>query len=62
MTIKRAIEVLKKYNEWRRHEGEPRPFEFSAQELGVAIDVAVHCMWKLDKMSEIFNFGKAEIS
>jgi len=57
MTIKRAIEVLTEYNKWRRHNGEPCPFKYSSLELGATIDVAIHCMWKLDKMSEIFYFG-----
>ncbi len=57
MTLKRAIEVLTEYNKWRRHNGEPCPFKFSGLELGAAIDVAIHCIWKLDKMSEIFYFG-----
>lgn len=57
MTVKRAIEVLTEYNKWRRHTGEPCPFKFSGLELGAAIDVAIHCMWKFDKMSEIFYFG-----
>ena len=53
MTVKRAIEVLTEYNKWRRHTGDPCPFKFSGLELGAAIDVAIHCMWKFDKMSEI---------
>ena len=57
MTIKRAIEVLTEYNKWRRHNGEPCPLKYSSLELGAAIDVAIHSMWKLDKMSEIFYFG-----
>ena len=57
MTIQRAIEVLTEYNKWRRHNGEPCPFKYSGLELGAAIDVAIHSMWKLDKMSEIFYFG-----
>lgn len=61
MTIDRAIEVLAEYNKWRRHEGEPCPFPYSGQETGVAIDVAIQCMWKLKKMSDIFYFGKMDI-
>ena len=57
MTIKRAIEVLTEYNKWRRHDGEPCDCKYSAMEIGAAIDVAIHCMWKLDKMSKIFYFG-----
>jgi hypothetical protein len=61
MTIQRAITVLKEYNEWRRHEGEPCPHPYSAQEIGVAIDVAVHCLWKVKKMIEIIDFGNGQI-
>ena len=58
MTIQRAIEVLTEYNIWRRHEGEPCNFKYSGMELGAAIDVAVHCLWKTGKIAEIINFGE----
>ena len=55
------MEVLTEYNKWRRHEGKPCDCKFSAMEIGAAIDVAIHCLWKLDKMSEIFYFGRGDI-
>ena len=58
MTIKRAKEVLTEYNKWRRHEGEPCDCKYSALEVGAAIDVAIHCMWKMEKIFEIVNFGE----
>ena len=58
MTTKRAIEVLTEYNKWRRHEGDPFDCKYSALEVGVAIDVAIHSMWQLDKIQEIIYFGK----
>ena len=58
MTTKRAIEVLTKYNKWRRHHGEPEPVPFSGQEIGAAIDVAVHALWQMDKIQELVYFGK----
>jgi len=58
MTYKRAIKVLKDYNEWRRHDGEPCPFPCSAMEIGVAIDLAIHALWQADKIQEIILFGK----
>lgn len=58
MTIQRAITVLKEYNEWRRHDGEPRPFPYSAMEIGAAIDIAIHALWQADKIQEIIFFGK----
>lgn len=58
MTYKRAIKVLKDYNEWRRHDGEPRPFPHSAMEIGVAIDIAIHALWQADKIQEVITFGK----
>lgn len=57
MTIQRAITVLKEHNEWRRHEGEPCPSPHSSQELGLAIDLAIHYLWKIEKILEIINFG-----
>ena len=58
MTYKRAIKVLKDYNEWRRHDGEPCPFPHSAMEIGAAIDIAIHALWQTDKIQEIITFGK----
>lgn len=58
MTTKRAIEVLTEYNKWRRHEGEPCDCEYSAMEVGAAIDVALHALWQTDKIQEIVYFGK----
>lgn len=57
MTIQRAITVLKEYNDWRRGEHEPCDCKYSAMEIGAAIDVAIHCLWKVEKMIEIINFG-----
>lgn len=57
MTIQRAIEVLKGYNEWRRCDYEPCDCKYSSLEVGAAIDVAIHCLWKVEKMIEIINFG-----
>ena len=57
MTIQRAIEVLKGYNEWRRGDHEPCDCKYSSLEIGAAIDVAIHCLWKVEKMIEIINFG-----
>jgi hypothetical protein len=58
MTYKRAIQVLKDYNDWRRHEGEPTPYPHSGAEIGAAIDIACHALWQMDKISEIASFGK----
>lgn len=60
MTLERAIEVLTEYNKWRRHDGEPCPFKFSGLELGAAIDVAVHAMWRLNKIQKIIYFGEGD--
>lgn len=60
MTLHRAHEVLKEYNEWRRHEGEPEPCKYSGLEIGAAIDIAVYCLWKLEKISEIIQFDGGE--
>lgn len=40
MTAKRATEILLAYNVWRRGDHEPCDFEYSALELGAAIDMA----------------------
>lgn len=58
MTIQRAIEVLTEYNKWRRHEGEPYKFKYSALELGAAIDIATHYLWKVERIIEIIKFGE----
>lgn len=57
MTLQRAQQILKEYNEWRRGEHEPCDFKYSSLELGAAIDVAVHCMWKVGKVCDIIRFG-----
>lgn len=58
MTLQQARQVLKDYNEWRRHHGEPTPHPHSALTIGVAIDVAIEAMWKLGKLQEIIFFGE----
>lgn len=60
MTIQRAIMVLKDHNDASKSNGQ-RKCSYSAQEVEAAIDVAIHCLWKLDKMSEIFYFGRGDI-
>lgn len=60
MTLERAIEVLTEYNKWRRHDGKPCPFKFSGLELGAAIDVATHAMWRLNKIQKIVYFGEGD--
>ena len=45
-----ALEILKTYNRWRRDEGEFKhrsnsalvPLPFSAEQVGTAIDTAIH--------------------
>lgn len=58
MTLEFAQQVLKDYNEWRRHEGEPKPHPHSALTIGAAIDVAIQAMWRLDKIQRIVYFGE----
>ena len=57
MTIQRAMTVLKEYNDWRRGDHEPCDCKYSAAEIGAAIDVAIHCLWKTEKIIEIIKFG-----
>lgn len=57
MTIQRAITVLKEYNDWRRGNHEPCDCKYSAAQIGAAIDVAIHCLWKVAKVIEIIKFG-----
>lgn len=57
MTIQRAITVLKEYNDWRRHEGEPCACKYSGLEIGVAIDVAILYLWKMEKVIDIIDFS-----
>lgn len=49
MTYNQARKVLKDYNDWRRHEGEPCPCPHSGLEIGAAIDVACHSLWQMEK-------------
>lgn len=56
MTIQRAIVVLKDYNDSIKSNGE-RKCSYSTQEVEAAIGVAIHCLWKVEKMIEIINFG-----
>lgn len=60
MTLQQAQKVLIAYNKWRRHEGEPYRFEYSGLELGAAIDLAVHSMWRLEKIQNIVYFGEGK--
>lgn len=62
MTYKEAQQVLKDYNEWRRHEGEPTPCPHSGMKIGAAIDTACHALWQMGKIHEIVMFGKGPIS
>lgn len=57
MTIQRAITVLKEYNDWRRGNHEPCDCKYSSLEIGAAIDVAIHCLWKVESVIKIINFG-----
>lgn len=56
MTIQIAIMVLKNHNDASKSNGQ-RKCSYSAQEVEAAIDVAIHCLWKVEKMIEIINFG-----
>ena len=58
MTLKIAQQVLQDYNDWRRHEGEPCDCKHSALEVGAAIDVAIHALWRLNKIQNIVYFGE----
>lgn len=62
MTYKEAQQVLKDYNDWRRHDGEPCPQPHSALKIGVAIDTACHALWQMNKIHELVMFGKGPIS
>lgn len=48
--------VLKNHNDASKSNGQ-RKCSYSAQEVEAAIDVAIHCLWKVEKMIEIINFG-----
>lgn len=49
-----ALEILRMYNRWRRDEGEFKhrknsaliPLPFSAEQVGTAIDTAIHILEK----------------
>ena len=62
MTLTEAKKVLEDYNAWRRHEGEPTDCPHSALKIGAAIDLAVHTMWKMDKINKLVAFGKGPIT
>jgi len=62
MTYKEAKKVLKDYNDWRRHEGEPTPYPHSGMKIGAAIDVACHALWQMEKIHELVLFGKGPIT
>lgn len=62
MTYKEAQQVLRNYNEWRRHEGEPTKCPHSALEIGAAIDIACHVLWEIDKIYNLVIFGKGPIT
>lgn len=62
MTYNQARKVLKDYNDWRRHEGEPCPCPHSGLEIGAAIDVATHALWQMEKIHKITLFGKGPIT
>lgn len=55
MTTKQAIEILLAYNVWRRGDHEPCDFEYSAQELGVAIDMAALALLRTDEITTTLN-------
>ena len=48
MTKRKALEILLAYNLWRRGDHEPCDFEYSARELGVAIDMAALALLRTD--------------
>lgn len=56
MTIQRAIVVLNDYKDANKNNGQ-RKCKYSAEEVDAAIGVAIHCIWKVEKMIEIINFG-----
>ena len=58
MQIERAIRILTEYNDWRRGDHEPCDFKYSSLELGAAIDVAIHSMYRLGKIQQIVFFGE----
>jgi len=58
MTNRQAQKVLKDYNEWRRHHGEPTPSPHSGMEIGAAIDTAILALWKMEKIQNIIFFGE----
>lgn len=48
MTNRQALEILLAHNLWRRGNHKPCDFEYSAQELGVAIDMAALALLRMD--------------
>jgi len=62
MTYNQARKVLKDYNDWRRHEGEPYSCPHSGLEIGAAIDTACHALWQMEKIHKITLFGKGPIT
>jgi len=44
MTNENAAHILREYNKWRRHHGDPCPPPYGGKELGDAIDFAVGCL------------------
>lgn len=52
MPLSRAREILEHHQAWRRYDGDdvlPLPWQYSAKELGIAIDVAIAELKKLEE-------------
>jgi len=62
MTYEQAAKVLKDYNAWRRHEGEPTKCPHSALKIGAAIDTACHALWQMGKIHSLVLFGKGPVT
>lgn len=53
MTDLQALKILFAYQIWRRSDHEPCDFEYSSQELGVAINIAALALLnKIEKKTE----------
>lgn len=48
MNNKQAAQILRDYNEWRRHDGEPCPFPHTSQAIGQAVDTAIEALGGID--------------
>ena len=59
MTDLQALKILFAYQVWRRSDHEPCDFEYSSQELGVAIDIAALAL--LNNIEKKINDESSEL-